>query len=72
MGEPLLGIKWFCLWVCLFVVLTIICKFMAASRAVDHRFIMSNLEWVMIILRFATVVFAVLSLLWSAVAWIIT
>lgn len=72
MGEPILAIKWFCLWVCVFIVLTIICRYMAVSRVINHRFFMSNLEMVMIILRFATVVFAVLSLLWSAVAWIIT
>lgn len=72
MGDPILGIKWFCVWVCVFMVLTIICKFMAASRAIDRRFIMSNLEKIMIILRFVTIVFAVLSLLWSAIAWIIS
>lgn len=71
MGDPILGIKWFCLFVCISIMLMIIHKFLAGSRAIDHQFTMSNLEGVVIILRVVFMVLSVLSLLWSAVVWII-
>jgi len=43
----------------------------AASRAVDHRFLMSNFEGVLVILKFLFLVLSALCLLWSAVAWLI-
>ena len=71
MGDPLLGIKWFCLFVCISIMLMIIHKFLAGSRAIDQQFTMSNLEGVVIILKVVFMVLSVLSLLWSAVVWII-
>lgn len=71
MGDPILGIKWFCLFVCISIMLMIIHKFLAGSRVIDHQFTMSNLEGVVIILRVVFMVLSVLSLLWSAVVWII-
>ena len=71
MGDPLLGIKWFCLFVCISIMLMIVHKFLIGSRAIDHRFTMSNLEGIVIILRVVFMVLSVLSLLWSAVVWII-
>jgi len=71
MGDPVLGIKLFCVCVCVFIVLHIMHKFMAASRAIDHKFNISNLEGIVMILKFLCIVLMPLMLLWSAIAWII-
>lgn len=72
MGDPVLGIKCFCICAVITLVLYMIQSFMAALRAFDHRFTILGLERALIILKLAFAVLTHIALLWSAIAWLVS
>lgn len=70
MGDPMLGIKMFCVLAALYAILHIIQTFIASSRAIDKRLDISNLEGIAVILKFFVLILMPVMLLWSALAWI--
>lgn len=72
MGDPILGIKLFCVCGCLFIILNIILNAMAAIRTMDNRFFMSTLEQVLTLIKFLIGVLMPVMLLWSAITWVLS
>lgn len=74
MGDPILGIKWFCLfavlWVLLFIAY-IVAKSYRLSFA-KIKFFASNTEACILIAIALDTIAAVLCLIWSVIAWIIS
>lgn len=71
MADPVLGIKCACVLLCISVILYILVAVAKTIRVTRNKLFASNIEAVLMILLAFFIVLVPISLLWSAIAWLI-
>lgn len=71
-SDPVLGLKFACAFLCITVIFWILFAIAKTVRIVNNQPFMSNIEAVILIMVYFFGALIPFSLLWSAIAWIIS